>query len=203
MLDLFSGSTLYFVIFAFALIIALIILCSIFPTLKVMCLTLIGVILVGSAIYSSVQLNTYYSAQGGIYGYINSLIGTNVAVKDDNLTYDLSNISFAPTLNDDEYSAVFYLDEVLDLYENKEDYIVYVNGVPCSTFNVDYDHVSAEYTYVYYDYDNNEMMTDTLNIKVSLFDNLSVIYVSTNGGSSAIEYWNSYVSKNGLELAIK
>ena len=202
MLDLFSGSTLYFVIFTFAFIIALVILCSVFPTLKVMCLTLIGVLLVGSAVYSSVYLNTYYSAEGGIHGHISSLLGTNVVVKEDN-GYDLSSISFTLSTNTDEYSAIFYSNEVLDLDKDKDDYIVYINGVPCSTFNVDYDHVSAEYTYVFYDYDNKEMITDTLNIKVSLFDNCSIFYVSTDGGSSAIDYWYSFIYKNGLTLAIK
>ena len=75
--------------------------------------------------------------------------------------------------------------------------------MPCSEINFGTDHISAKYNYSFYDYEDNVQHSDTLDFKVSMFDNFTTIFIRTDGGSESVKYWNSFVEKNGFKIEIK
>lgn len=202
MFSMLGNPIIWYVIFGVALIAVIGILCGTYPVLRWIFATILVFVLVGSGVFSSVMLNKYYTAEGGMYGYIQTLISQNEAKKTAELSYDCGSVSFAPSVNKDEYTATFYVDEVLKI-DNETTYGLFINGVPCSEINFGTDHISAKYNYSFYDYDDNVLYVDTLDFRISMFDNYTIIFVRTNGGSEAVKYWNSFVDKNGFTVEIK
>ena len=202
MFSILGNPIFWYITFGVALLAIIGILCGAYPTLRWVFGTAFVFVLMGTAVFSSVMLNQYYTAEGGMYGYIQTLINQNESKKISELSYDCGSISFAPSVNKDEYTATFYVDEVLKVEPNTT-YGLFVNGVPCSEISFATDHVGANYKYSFYDYEDNVLYVDTLDIKVSMFDNFTTIFIRTNGGSESVKYWNSFVEKNGLKIEIK
>ena len=192
----------WYVVFGVALLAIIGILCSHFATLRWIFGTVLVCVLVGSAIYSSVQLNIYYTAEGGLYGYIESMLEQNKANKRDEHTFNLGNISFFPTVNKDEYTATFNLEDGLKLEEGVK-YGILINDTPCSNMQYGKDHISGEFAYAFYDFENREVAFDTLSIRVSIYGNYSNIFIRTSGGEGAIKYWNDYFAKNGCVISFE
>ena len=173
-----------------------------FPKFKIVFFTILCVILAGTAIYSGAELNTYYNAEGGIRGYIEALIQQNEAEKIDSLKYSINNISFSPTVKENEYTATIFINEVLSLEENTN-YGLYVNGIPCSNIEFSPDHIKADFSYSFYDYEDNILAYDTLTFRVAMYETYTTIYVKTDGGYSAVKCWYKYAEKNGFTFEIK
>lgn len=202
LLSMLFNPIVWYVVFGVALLAIIGILCSHFTTLRWIFGTVLVCVLVGSAVYSCVQLNIYYTAEGGIYGYIETLLEQNKVNKRDDHIFDLGNVSFFPTSNKNEYTATFNLEDGLKL-DDQQRYGIFINETPCSNMSYGKDHISAEFAYAFYDFENKEIAFDTLSIRVSIYGNYTNIFIKTTGGERAIKYWNDYFAKNGLVVSFE
>lgn len=165
-------------------------------------LPLCAIALIGSAVYSCVHLNLYYTAQGGIYGQLSQIFGQNNQV---NVEVDEKVFSFKDVMltqfEGDTYSAKMISEKVIKL-ESDESYAIYVNNTPCTFAETSPDHFKAMYTYNFYNKEDVCEKTDTLELYFQLNNKGIEIEVQTRGGSSAVRYWNNYFNKNGFEVKI-
>ena len=162
----------------------------------------LGFIFIVVTAYCGIQLNYYYTATGGIYGKIISLYNPNQVHITSNVEYLFENVVMSQE-NGDTYSARIISDSVLELVlEENATYGVYVNGMPCNYVEISNDYVIAKYSYVFYDDNFNEVMSDTLTLKFSFYTNSTFLIVTTDGGAEAVKYWNYYFNKNIFKVTI-
>ncbi len=165
-------------------------------------LPLCAIVLIGSAVYSCIHLNMYYTAQGGIYGQLSQIFGQNNQV---NVEVDEKIFSFKDVIltqaDGDIYSAKMISEKVIKL-KSDESYAIYVNNTPCTYSETSPDHFKALYTYNFYNKEDVCEKTDTLELYFQLNNKGIEIEVQTRGGSSAVRYWNNYFNKNGFEVKI-
>lgn len=152
--------------------------------------------------YCGIHLGDYYSAKGGIYGKIVSLYNPNQVHITSNVEYLFENVVMSQE-NGDTYSAHITSDSVLELVlEQNATYGVYVNGMPCNYVEITSDYVIAKYSYVFYDKEFNEVMSDILTLKFAFYSNSTYLSISTDGGAEAVKYWNYYFNKNIFKVTI-
>lgn len=166
---------------------------------KVFTIVLVLVVCVGSATYCGIQLNFYYNASGGIFGYIEEVFKPN-EVKVENMDFKITNIELTQESGTETYSARIQIDKTLD-FEKEDNYGVFVNDIY-------YTNVVSNYTIVNYSYsflgDNLEiLLTDTLQINLAFNDNSTSLTLKTVGGDTAVKYWNYYFNKNDFIISIK
>ena len=167
-------------------------------------LVLFGVLIVGYlgvTAYSIVQLNYYYKAEGGIIGQITGIFNTNEVEVVDNLKFDFNNVELTQ-VDGDKYQARFVTNEVLNLDDNI-DYGLYVNDMPCYNVQANSNYVIAQYGYTFYDNSMTIKCSDILTFNIAFNDNYTELSVVTNGGSTAVKYWNNYFNKNSFIVEIK
>lgn len=161
-----------------------------------------AILIVASAVYSCIHLNLYYTAQGGIYGQLSQIFGQNNQV---NVEVDEKIFSFKDVIltqvDGDIYSAKMISEKVIKL-KSDESYAIYVNNTPCTYSETSLDHFKALYTYNFYNKDDICEKTDTLELYFQLNNKGIEIEVQTQGGSSAVRYWNNYFNKNGFEVKV-
>jgi len=170
-------------------------------------LTVLGIVLIGSAVFCGVELNYYYKESGGIYGELTGFFDRNTLIVTD-LSFDFENMMFTENGNADEngiiqdYSIEILSDKVIDLTRNNT-YCIYVNNVPCEIQEYSTKYIIATYTYIFYDLNMNELLTDTLSLKFAFDNNSTLFHISTSGGSEAVEYWNYYFNRNSFIVDLK
>lgn len=165
---------------------------------------LFGVLIVGYlgvTAYSIVQLNYYYKAEGGIIGQITGIFNTNEVEVVDNLKFDFNNVELTQ-VDGDKYQARFVTNEVLNLDDNI-DYGLYVNDMPCYNVSANSNYVIAQYGYTFYDNSMTIKCSDILTFNIAFNDKYTELAVVTNGGSTAVKYWNNYFNKNSFIVEIK
>lgn len=156
------------------------------------------IVLIGTSIPCTVNLNRYYSAKGGIKGVLSTIINSENKAEIEEKTISLKNIML--TLDDDgNYSATIFPETNLNLDKDKT-YSVSVNGSPCGYVEVNTDYILAKYTYNFYDKDKN-FKTDTLEMYFTM-DNYTTLEVLTRGGSEMVKYWNFYFNRNNFDITI-
>ena len=97
---------------------------------------------------------------------------------------------------------MFYIDDILQI-DNSISYGVFVNGIPCSNVKYSTDYVSADFIYNFYGEEDEVLLHDNMAIRIGLYNNSTYIYIRTNGGSNAVNYWNKYFEKNNIEVEIR
>lgn len=165
-------------------------------------LPLCTILIVGSAVYSCIHLNIYYSAHGGIYGQLSQIFGQNnqVSVEVDEKIFSFKDITLTQT-DGDIYSVKMFSEKVIKL-KSDESYAIYINNTPCTYSETSSDHFKALYTYNFYNKEDVCEKTDTLELYFQLNNKGIEIELQTRGGSSAVRYWNNYFNKNGFEVKI-
>lgn len=165
---------------------------------------IIGIFTIGFIVltgYSAVNLNAYYSARGGIHGVISGIFDTNNVEVVETMNFELKNIELTQVGDTDTYSARINVSEVFNL-ENKCDYMVYVNDMPCYLVENASDYVKAEYKYSFLDNDFKELELDSLYFNFAFYTNSTSLEIRTLGGSEAVKYWNYYFNKNTFVVRI-
>ena len=165
---------------------------------------LFGILIVGYlgvTAYSIVQLNYYYKAEGGIIGQITGIFNTNEVEVVDNLKFDFNNVELTQVAGD-KYQAKFVTNEVLNL-DDDIDYGLYVNDMPCYNVSANSNYVIAQYGYTFYDNSMIINCSDILTFNIAFNDKYTELSVVTNGGSTAVKYWNNYFNKNSFIVEIK
>lgn len=168
-------------------------------------LSLFGIILVILDVYCIMQINTYYTAEGGIHGKLTGIFNTNEIEVVDNLKFEVKNIELKEK-SDGVYSAIITTDQVLSL-DTKQSLGIFVNGMPCDTVSeVQSDYAIANYSYTFYDIDNTAICTDTLILNLAFYEKSTYLSLTTKGGTLPVEqcvdYWHHYFNKNGFEVEI-
>ncbi len=154
---------------------------------------------VGLSAYSGVQLNYYYNTSGGIFGQLTGIFNNNEVQIKDNLVFEFKNIELTKSA-DNTYSATISLNEILSI--DSDQVGVYINDMPCSYVENNSDYVIAKYSYSFLDNDMSILCTDTLTLNFAFYNNLTQLTVSTNGGSTAVKFWNYYFIKNNFNVRI-
>lgn len=159
---------------------------------------LVCIVLIGTSIPCGVNLNRYYSAQGGIKGVLSTIINGENKAEIEDKTISLNNIML--TLDTDgNYSATIIPETKLNLDKDKT-YSVAVNGSPCGYVETSTDYILAKYTYNFYDKDKN-FKTDTLEMYFTM-DSYTKLEVLTRGGAEMVKYWNFYFNRNNFKITI-
>ncbi len=199
---LFDSGFWYDLIFI-VLIGFIIFLCFKYPNSRVYVFSFLGIVFVGFTAYCGIQLNFYYSAEGGVWGYINGLIDNNTATTEvtDTIKYSLENIVLTQN-PDGSFSATIYSDDKFELKQDTS-YGVYVNDEPCTQVDFSSNFVRAEYRYAFLDNDLEVLMDDTLQFNIAFYENSSSFTLTTHGGQEAVDYWNKYFSRNNLVVEVK
>lgn len=193
---------LFYLTLGIVAFIGIIYLCSISSAARIVFGTILVFCIAASAVFSGIKLNQYYSAEGGIYGKIENFFGVNEAETIDDLTYKLNNVNLKPTINENEYSAEFFIYESKETTENTN-FILLLNDTPCSNVKVGGDYVAAEFIYNFYDEDEQLILHDTMNIRIATYKNYTYIHLTTDGGSEAVKLWHYYFEKNDAVLKLK
>lgn len=204
MLSLLFDSGFWYDLVFIALIGFIIFLCFKYPNSRVYVFSFLGIIFVGITAYCGIQLNYYYTAEGGVWGYITGLIEGNkvtTTVESDTASFSLENIVLTKNA-DGTYSAVIYSNDKIRL-ETGKSYGVYVNNEPCTQINYSTNYVRAEYHYVFLNNNLEILCQDTLQFNFAFYTNGSTFTLTTYGGQEAVNYWNTYFSRNNLIVEVK
>lgn len=163
-------------------------------------LSVVGVGIIIFSVYCITDLNYYYNVKGGVYGVITDLFHVNIVEGEEELEFSLSNIALKQ-IHENEYGAKITIGRTITMEEDKT-YIVCVNGIPCTTSEVDKIHAQATYAYTFYD-KQMKGFEDTLAFSFAFYPNYTTLSVTTKGGSEAVNNWNSYFQKNNFDVTFE
>ena len=167
MLSLLFDTQFWYDVLLVICIIGLIILCVKVKGARVFVFSLLGIGLIGITGYCGVELNNYYNAEGGIYGYISGIILPDQKVDTDNkFSLTLNNLVLQQELND-RYSTTIYLDDSIKLDETAN-YGLFVNEIYCPA-TISSDFVLGSYSYTFMDAELDELLSDTMHFQFTFY----------------------------------
>ena len=199
---LLKNEWFYVALSAIVLIFIIWILCK-YKGSRIYVFSFLGIALIAFTIFSIIQLDIYYSARGGIFGYIGDIFSSNmVEIKvTENIEVSLANIEMTKE-SDEEYSATIMTHDIIAELGVGEKYYIEVNGTPVTSVNYASQYVKAEYEYSFLDKDFEELFHDTLFINFAFYNTGTSVEVYTLGGEEAKEYWQHYFSKQKFDIQI-
>lgn len=203
MLSLLFNSSFWIGFGVVAVICIIIWICAKYPSAKVFVLSLFGsafaVALIAVTVWCGINLGYYYTARGGIFGALSGIDQTNTVTITD-AEFNFENIELT-RVEGDRYSATVNSNGTFKL-DNDAEYIILVNGYPCSDVEMFDTYITASYTYEFLSDELQPILTDTLNIAFVFDNNYTYATITTNGGANAVEYWNSYFSRNNFVVKL-
>jgi len=209
MLDLILGSKTQDAIITVAIIAALVAVFYFFNKFKPT-QALVGIIafaaLVVSAVFSFGHLNIYYSAKGGTFGAITSILKKNEVVIEEteqSIDFNFKNVVLMENINE-KYSASITSTKKLKL-DADESYFIYVNDQPCSTVSCEERDIYATYSYTFLNRDAGEYLIiadDVMTFYFAFYDNYSYLYIEVENGETTHQLWNQYFNKNNFKVKI-
>ena len=208
MLSLLFDSHFWYLMLIFGFVVAIATVCVKYKQARLFVGVIACVGFVALTGYCAIELNYYYSASGGVFGFIGEKLTTNQVVITDDYTYEVQNLVLLED-EDGKYSATAVVNTVIKLEDNKT-YGIFVNNSPATQILQNSEYMQAEYRYQFYDDDAITLLCDdSLKINLAFYENLTTIKISTEGktntldGQSTVNYWNGYFSKNNLEISVK
>ncbi len=205
MLNLFNlGSQLKNILILIIALVALIAFVKI-KELRGFLLVALVVVIGVSGVISTYHIGEYYYKNGVTVGnLVDSIFNNNVAKIDkaDNYTFNYSQIGFASTGEPNQYqSKIIEPREIeIDLSQN---WSVFINDLECNNNVVKDNEITATFTNAFFNKDKDLIMEDTLNISIIFHKKTFEIYLTTNGGDSAVKYWNTFLEKNDFILKLQ
>jgi len=158
--------------------------------------------LIVGGVFSTVKINKYYSASGGIAGKIESLLKPNqVTGIADEIGFKFENLMMTKDA-EDNYSVYVISEEIIELEDNEE-YAIFINDCPCELTYKSTNYIEFEYSYVFRDKKHKPILDDTLYIQIVFHKNRTELNVYTIGGIEAKNLWQSYFDKNNFELNLE
>ncbi len=187
--DILIGIGVFLLIFA----------CLKYPSAKWFVSTVLVVVFIGFTVFCGVNLNYYYSAFGGIYGALGDLIQNNQLVSKE-LNMTVKNIVLTKDGNTDKYLAVCTTEDEYFNFDIDKKYMLLINDTPCLIKNYGSNYVLADFGYEFLDDELKSLFIDTLSLRFTFDNNIVTLKLYTNGGSTAVKYWNSYFSRNSMNI---
>lgn len=201
-IDMLATPKFWYTIILIIGAIMVLIACFKYPAVgKWVLLVVFYVALIGVTIYSTIQLNFYYKASGGIFGQIGNVFNPNEVKVVDDITYKFSNTELLQVGDTNTYKASVSIGEVLELTKGVK-YQLLINDVPCGYTENNEDFIVADYNYTFFNEDMSVALNDTLKIRIAFYKNSTNFTVSTDGGSIAVKYWNYYFNKNDFVIKL-
>lgn len=215
MLDFIIGNNIVKIVAIIAIafvLISLIALMGEYEAVRWLVGTPVFLALIVSAFYCYGHINSYYSAQGGIYGALIDLIQTNktdTQVKDQELTHKFTNFNL--TKDEKGYYSVKQNDTTIFEVDKNEFYMCYVNGYPTEVVNQvigdDDSKFIFKFSYIFFDYDDNANLVpiadDTIQIEYLFLKTNTEILIKTSCNEEVYGLWNSFFNKNNFEITFK
>lgn len=204
--ELFNTSWLIDVIVIIA-IVAIIISLIKFPNARWFIGSVVSIVLIATAIFSLIEINSFYKTKGGIYGQLTGYFNKNQVVVSD-MTFDFKDIMLTENgIKDGNginigYNAKFLSDKVFDMSVDKT-YELFINNVPVKIKDSASDYVLAEYEYVFLDKNKVELFVGTLSLEFAFYEQQTTFNVSTTDGSEGVKFWNDYFNKNSFVVKIQ
>ena len=155
-----------------------------------------------SGIICGLQLNTYYKASGGIIGTLSNWVNpTEVKIKD-GVGFEFVGIEMRK-MTGNTYRATTTTTDVVNVPIGSN-YCIIVNDVPCMLKAEDTtsNYLIANYSYTFNDESLQEILTDTIKIRVSFNKLNTSISLTTEGGDQACKLWNEFFNKNGFKITL-
>lgn len=200
--EMLSTPSFWYTIILIIGAIMVLIACFKYPKIgKWILLVLFYVVLICVTIYSLIQLNIYYKARGGVIGQISTIFKPNEVKVVDDITYKFNNTELLQVGDSDTYRADVSLDEVLELTKGVK-YQLLINDVPCGYSDNNEDYILANYNYIFYNDDMTAAFQDILKIRIAFYKNFTNFTISTDGGATAVKYWNYYFNKNDFVIKL-
>lgn len=192
----------FYTLIGVAVFLGVVYLCSKYRWARIATAIIVYLAMFFGMVFSYFKLDQYYSAVGGLFGRIDNFFETNQVTVDENLKFTFSNINLTATGNENEYSAKIVLNQTYSV-EDDTVYQVFVDGLPCGFVQSAQDYILADFSQTFYNKEMEEDLTDTLKFRFAFNKNYTEFNITTNGGFSAVKYWNSFFEKNGFVVDVK
>lgn len=115
--------------------------------------------------------------------------------------FDVKSLLFTKSGNDNEYYATAFGKPVSN-YDRTKEYSITINGIQGNKALNNSDYIDCNFTNKFNSTKGEEILTDTLNIKINFYKDETKIIFITNNGEQAVQLWTSYIAKNGFVLKI-
>lgn len=206
MFTLLFDSSFWYGIVAIVAIILIIALCFKYPQSRVYVASLFIIALLAGTAYCGIQLNYYYSAEGGIHGKLTNLfaVETNKGEELTDGSFKLTNIMMTQEGDTDKFSATITFNNRTQFHQ-EQNYMILINGEPTMTtqnISESTSDFSAVYTYQFKDDEGKIKLTDDLHINLSYYANGSRLKIYTQGNQTAVNCWNNYFNRNNCIVKV-
>lgn len=187
--DILIGIGVFLLIFA----------CIKYPSAKWFVSTVLVVVFLGFTAFCVVNLHYYLTPTGGIFGSLGQLIQNNQLVSKD-LNMTVENIVLTKDGDTDRYLAVCTTENENFNFDIDKKYTLLINETPCLIKDFNSNYVRADFSYEFYDEELESLLVDTLSLRFTFDNNIVTLKLYTDGGSTAVKYWNSYFSRNSMNI---
>ena len=201
MIGLLFDTQYWYDLIAVAVILILVILFCKYKDARYGIAGLVSVFILILTVFCAVQINNYYSVEGGIWGKLSTIITNNQIEQTEEAKFSLQNIVLTEDVNG-EFSAIIVSDKKLSL-ENTKGKWLFVNNIPCTDCQLGIDGISAKYKYTFAGSDFEELHSDILKIDFSFYEKGYRLKLTTEGGQTAVNYWNTYFSRNNFVVSVE
>lgn len=158
-----------------------------------------------TSLVSGFNLYQYYTASGGTFGNIVSdIFGTSTAENLDSYSFKVNSMVFKSTGKADEYRVSiqnpYYDNKRIDTLNTWK---IFINDNMTVNNVVGKNYINADYDYIFYNDNFDEIFSDTLKIKFVFYENFYQLDLVTVKGESATEFWQSYFEKENFVVSLK
>ena len=116
--------------------------------------------------------------------------------------FDIKSLLFINTGEENQYYAQAKAKPVSN-FDSTKQYTITINGIEANRVEGNYTYIDCNFTNQFNSSLNEAKLIDTLNIKINFYKEGTKLLFITNGGTEAIQLWNSYIAKNGFLLKIE
>lgn len=191
---------------AIAIIIALVIY-GMIKSDKIRSIVMLAIVIVigFSGVASATNVIEYYTRTGATVGEISSSIfNSNIAnvERKDAYIFEYKQIGFASTGESNQYQSKISEPRTVDI-DLTQSWEIFINDIECNNCTVKGNEITADFINAFYNKNGELILEDKLQIQIVFHKITFEIYLTTNGGDSAVKYWNTYLEKNNFEITIK
>lgn len=155
-------------------------------------------IVVAFGTFCCIDLGREFNIKSQIIGYFYT---EPEVVKINDFEYDINALIFSNTGTENQYYASANAKPVSN-FDNTKQYTITINGIPANKATNNNGYIDCDFTNKFLSTKSEEILTDTLNIKINFYKEGTKIVFITNNGEQAVKLWSSYIAKNGFSLKI-
>ena len=192
-------------ILAIAIVALIIVLCVKFKGFRYSVFTILFVVVLALGTISGLNINKYYNAEGGIFGYIGQVFSSNQGsslIEKSDITIKIDNVTLEKQA-DNTYTANIILNEQITLDDTKN-YEFFINGFNADVEEYSFTHFKGSFTQFFYlDKELTETSAKTIKFAMYMYTNYINIDLYVGDDVDAVMLFNSYFKKNGCNIQIK